>query len=79
MRRWAGVHQMFDQLHPILVRYKLCRADNGSRCARSTWNRKLREWSFEMVHTGGTWTSYIYNGTEFSKHASTYTMPWFRR
>ena len=76
---WQAATIMFHSLHPVLSRYKLCRRNNGVRCARSTWNRKLREWSFDMVHTGGEWTSYIYRGEEFSKQTSTVALPWFRR
>lgn len=76
---WKRVHEMFDMLHPILVMYKLCRLDNNVKCARSTWNRKLREWSFTMVNTGGEWTSYIYSSDAFSPDASYYVMPYWRR
>ena len=64
---WDMFDDYYDQLCPILVSYKIFRANNTRECARASWNRKLREWNFQMVHIHGNWTSYIYKGIAFSR------------
>ena len=64
---WRVFEHVYDILHPILVRYKITRAKNSKRCARASWNRKLREWEFEMVSLGLDWTTYIHADPSFNR------------
>ena len=64
---WCVFERVYDTLHPILVRYKITRAKNSKRCARASWNRKLREWEFEMVALGLDWTTYVHNDPNFTR------------
>ena len=38
---WDMFDEYYDQLCPILVAYKIFRANNTRACARASWNRKL--------------------------------------
>lgn len=76
---WPRVQERYDQLCPILVRYKICRAKNSIKCARASWNRKLREWEFEMLSLGSPWVIYIYKNMNFSRGAHFTELPTSRR
>ena len=76
---WAKFDALHSALEPILVRYKVFRCNNKHKCARASWNRKLREWKFQMIHILGPWTTYIYKGSEFTKDATPYALPKSRR
>ena len=76
---WSKFNALHGALEPILVRYKVFRYNNKHDCARASWNRKLREWKFQMIHVLGQWTTYIYKGTEFRPDARPYELPKSRR
>lgn len=76
---WKALHQDFDEVHPVLVRYKISRASNQRKCVRPTMNRKLREWSFKMVCDGTPWVSYIYESALFCKAGLHAGLPVARR
>ena len=76
---WDMFHEYYDQLCPILTSYKIFRVNNSKRCARASWNRKLREWNFQMLHIAGSWTSYVYKGTAFSPCSRSFHLPQSRR
>jgi len=65
---WKALHDDFDTIHPVLVRYKISRATNRAMCVRPTMNRKLREWCFSMVADGTPWVSYVYKSDQFCRH-----------
>ena len=67
---WGVFERVYDTLHPVLVRYKITRNNNALRCARASWNRKLREWEFEMVALGLDWTTYIHADPDFNRFSS---------
>tara|TARA_B100000963_G_scaffold165435_1_gene143706 strand:- start:11318 stop:11773 length:456 start_codon:yes stop_codon:yes gene_type:complete len=67
---WSVFEQIYDTLHPVLVRYKITRNNNSKRCARASWNRKLREWDFEMVALGLEWTTYIHSDPNFNRFST---------
>lgn len=76
---WKTFEEYYEQLCPILVSYKIFRVNNSKSCARASWNRKLREWKFQMIHIHGQWTSYIYKGLEFSRDSRAFDLPMSRR
>ena len=69
----------FDQVHPVLVKYKLSRASNRPSCVRPTMNRKLREWNFSMIPTHTSWVTYVYQNEKFNPHAQHGQLPTCRR
>lgn len=70
---------VFQEVHPTLVQYKLSRASNRPLCVRPTMNRKLREWNFTMVPTHTTWVTYVYENDLFCEHAQHGQLPTCRR
>ena len=66
---WPGFIQSYPALHDILVGYKMVRRSNSVISARSSWNRKLREWKFNMQAPNGnqTWTRYTYTSKVFHR------------
>jgi len=76
---WAAFDQCFDDVHPILVQYKLSRASNRLECVRPTMNRKLREWNFKMVCTCTTWVCYVYDSDAFTREVQHGQLPTRRR
>ena len=76
---WSRVQERYEQLCPILVRYKICRSNNSVQCARASWNRKLREWEFEMISVGSSWVTYTYKNRNFARGANFASLPMSRR
>ena len=76
---WPRVEERYAQLCPILVRYKISRANNSLQCARASWNRKLREWEFEMISMGSDWVIYVYKDANFARGTQFYDLPMARR
>ena len=76
---WSEFDNEYDRISPILVSYKVFRAKNKRQCARASWNRKLREWNFQMIHIHGPWTTYIYKGILFNRESLAYDLPVSRR
>ncbi len=78
---WRALHDDFDAVHTVLVRYKISRGTNRAVCVRPTMNRKLREWCFTMVADGTPWVTYVYNSDQFCRHGlhSTDPLPASRR
>jgi len=76
---WPIFEKRYDQLSPILVKYKICRSKNDVKCARASWNRKLREWEFEMLSLGSPWVVYIYKNTNFTRGSQNCELPTSRR
>ena len=64
---WQALHDDFDTVHAVLVRYKISRGTNRAACVQPTMNRKLREWCFTMVRDGTPWASYIYASDKFCR------------
>ena len=71
--------QVFTQVHPQLVKYKLSRASNQPECVRPTMNRKLREWNFTMIPTHTSWVTYVYENERFNPEAQHGDLPTCRR
>ena len=78
---WDALTQahVFEQVHPVLVQYKLSRASNQPVCVRPTMNRKLREWNFTMIPTHTHWVTYVYETDRFNPHAQHGELPTSRR
>lgn len=76
---WKLLHTDFENVHPILVQYKVSRATNQKSCVRPTINRKLREWNFKMVCDGNSWVTYIYETAMFCKDGLYASLPVARR
>lgn len=76
---WDEFSKMYATLDPVLTSYKIFRVNNNPECARASWNRKLREWNFQMIHILGPWTSYIYKGVLFSRISRAFELPLSRR
>jgi len=76
---WSYILQNFDSIHLLLVQYKLSRVSNRCTCVRPTMNRKLREWNFKMVSSGGDWVVYIYQDAGFHPYAGHRDLPTRRR
>ena len=76
---WKALHQDFDRVHPVLVRYKVSRQTNQQSCVRPTMNRKLREWNFKMICDGSPWVTYIYETHMFCREGQHEALPAARR
>ena len=76
---WQRVRETYHTLFPVLVRYKICRANNSVDCARASWNRKLREWEFEMISVGSNWVTYTYKNRQFARGSNFTGLPMSRR
>ena len=76
---WARFSARFDTVHPVLVRYKLCRGENRLVCVRPTMNRKLREWLFTMTGAGPGWVTYTYHSDAFHADVAFGNLPTHRR
>ncbi len=76
---WARFSARFEQVHPVLVRYKLCRVENRLECVRPTMNRKLREWNFNMTCAGAGWVTYTYHNEAFHADVKFGDLPTHRR
>ena len=70
---------IFEEVHPVLVKYKLSRASNRPSCVRPTMNRKLREWNFSMIPTHTSWITYVYHNKNFNAFAQHGELPTCRR
>lgn len=78
---WPGFIQSYPQIHDVLVSYKMVRKSNSVVSARSSWNRKLREWKFTMQAPRGAecWTTYTYMSSEFHRGCRYELLPNKRR
>lgn len=76
---WSRFAECFDEVHPVLVKYKLSRHSNRFECVRPTMNRKLREWNFSMVTASSHWVTYIYESDAFNAYAGYDMLPTHRR
>lgn len=78
---WPGFIQSYPQIHDVLVDYKMVRRSNSVVSARSSWNRKLREWKFTMQAPRGQqcWTTYTYMSREFHRGCRYEMLPNKRR
>lgn len=77
---WSVLGSCFDDVHPVLVSYKLSRCSNQFKCVRPTMNRKLREWNFAMVPSSSSdWVVYIYESAAFHCETSFGMLPTHRR
>ena len=76
---WSRFSARFDVVHPVLVRYKLCREENRLECVRPTMNRKLREWLFIMTGAGSGWVTYTYHSDAFHADVGFGDLPTHRR
>lgn len=78
---WPGLIQSYPEIHDVLVNYKMVRKSNSVLSARSSWNRKLREWNFTMhaPQEGLCWTTYTYASHEFHRGCRYEMLPNKRR
>jgi hypothetical protein len=76
---WTRFSSRFETVHPVLVRYKLCRGENRIECVRPTMNRKLREWNFTMTSAGTGWVTYTYHSDAFHADVGFGALPTHRR
>ena len=78
---WPGFIQCYPTIHEVLVAYKMVRSSNSVVSARSSWNRKLREWKFCMNPPRGAemWTTYIYESQAFHRGCKYELLPNTRR
>ena len=76
---WDLFLDNFEEVHRVLVLYKIARRHNRAACGRASLNRKLREWDFDMVTTGGTWTAYVYKNGLFCQSTAESLLPSRRR
>ena len=78
---WPGFIQGYPTIHEVLVAYKMVRSSNSVVSARSSWNRKLREWKFCMKPPVGDeqWTTYTYASGLFHRGCRYDSLPNKRR
>ena len=78
---WPGLIQSYPEIHNVLVDYKMVRKSNSVLSARSSWNRKLREWNFTMQppEVGDCWTTYTYASSIFRRGCRYELLPNKRR
>lgn len=78
---WPGFIQGYPTIHGVLVAYKMVRSSNSVVSARSSWNRKLREWKFCMKPPAADekWTTYTYASAVFHRGCRYDSLPNKRR